>query len=840
MTRSLTREEAVERAGTVSATSYDIALDLRGAATEAEFVSVTTLRFDATPGASCFVEVQSARLHSAVLNGTPLDIATAYDAGAGRLQLAELDAQNELVIDAVMAYSHDGEGLHRHVDPADGNTYLYATSALTCAPRWFACFDQPDLKARITLDVTTPAEWSVIGNGPGTQIEPGRWIFAETPPMPSYVATVCAGPWHSVRAEHHGGPPGNEGVAAAGGIVLGIHARASLAAALDRDGEDLLQFTADCMDEFHRLFGVHYPWGEYHQVFCPDFNWGAMENVGCVTIRDQYMFRGRATTAELAGRASTIAHEMAHMWFGNLVTFRWWEDMWLNEAFAEYLGYRVTDAVSDAYAPWIDFGIVRKAWGYNADRRPSTHPIAGVEIKDAGAAENAFDGISYAKGASVVRQVATYLGEDVFLTGLRAYFHAHEYGNATFADLIAAWTEAGAVDLDTWAEQWLRTSGVDTLAVERGKDGAALLRTVPSGDRAGRPHALTVTSFDAKGRELRRTPLYVKQERTPLQPLPAQAALVLPDALDQTWAKVSLPDTEWRSLPSFVSALPTASRVSVANALRLAVADAELNPTIAVAVVAALLSTETDESMITSLSKWGTETLCASYLSPGANRDASLALLAQAATVLLRSAEPGSGRQLTAARAFVASTPENETLRAWLGGEVPHGVELDADLRWAVLAKLVSRGVAGEAEIADEAARDVSATGAVNAVRLRALQPDEAAKAAAWTMLMQDEDASNYALYAAAEGFWHPAQTELTAAYVPRFFGEISATASFRSGWVLSRLALLAYPWTAVDSSTVKLTERLLRRKLPETLRRSLVDAGDDLKRALTSRLRFS
>jgi aminopeptidase N len=825
--RSLHRDEAIERANTVSDVSYDIALDLVGAAGESDFGSQTTLRFGAPPGSATFVELQPSSLRSAVLNGTALDIETAFDADSGRLHLGELAARNELVVDTAMAYSHDGEGLHRHTDPADGNTYLYATSALTCAPRWFACFDQPDIKAQISLQVNADPAWTVIGNGPGTQDEPGHWTFAQTPPMPTYVATVCAGPWHSVYTEHDNVP-------------IGIHARASLAAALDRDGHELLQFTADCFDEFHRLFGIRYPWGAYHQVFCPDFNWGAMENVGCVTIRDQYMFRGRATAAERAGRATVIAHEMAHMWFGNLTTFQWWDDMWLNEAFAEYLGYRVTEVASSEFAPWIDFGIVRKSWGYTADRRPSTHPVAGNGIEDTAAAETAFDGISYAKGASVVRQVATYLGEKIFLDGLRDYFDAHAYGNAEFADLIGAWTEAGAIDLDQWAAQWLQTSGVDTLAIELAEDEPILVRLPPEGTTTARPHAVTVTAFSASGREIGHLAVHVNEEETPLPSVPGQAALILPDALDQTWAKLALQPKEWRVLPSFAARLPVAARVSVANAMRLAVADAELDPNIAVAIVAALLGTETDGSVINSLTRWSAEVLCSAYLPAGPARDASLSVLAQAATVLLNACEPASARQLAAARAFVAMTPDEQVLQAWFGGKVPDGVELDADLRWAILARLVSRGVADEGQIADELERDRSATGEANAIRLRALRPTAEAKAEAWHMLMQDKEASNYHLYAAAEGFWHSAQTELTAPYVPRFFDEIAGTAAFRSNWLLSTLGVQAFPKTAVEARTVELLHGLLAQELPETLRRSLIDAGDDLQRALRSRERFA
>ncbi|MGH8861143.1 MAG: M1 family metallopeptidase, partial [Jatrophihabitantaceae bacterium] len=356
---SLLHTEAIRRAGVVRHVSIRARLDLTEP-TSQTFRSVTTLAFEATGGAATFVDVQARRIESASLNGAPLDIHETYDPATGRLALTGLREHNELVVDAEMAYSHDGEGLVRHVDPADGRLYLYAMSFLDAAPRWFACFDQPDLKAPFTLELTCPPEWTVAGNGPAVQAAPGRWTLTQTRPVATYMTTLLAGPYHSVRGEHDG-------------IPLVLHARASLAQYLDRDADALLEHTARCLDEFHRLFGVRYPWGEYHQAFVPDFNAGAMENPGCITFRDQLMFRSRVPDGEVIDRDNTIAHEMAHMWLGDLVTMRWWDDLWLNESFAEYLGHAVCAAVGEPRA-WLSFGVERKAWGYAADRRPSTHP----------------------------------------------------------------------------------------------------------------------------------------------------------------------------------------------------------------------------------------------------------------------------------------------------------------------------------------------------------------------------------------------------------------------------------------------------------------------------------
>ncbi len=811
--RSLTYEEAQRRVGLVRVTGYDVDLDLtRG---EELFGSRTTIRFTAEPGTATFVEVAPDELTVASLNGHRLNVASL---AAARLPLADLRDENELVVEATMAYSHDGEGLHRHIDPADGRPYLYAMSFLDAAPRWFACFDQPDLKAPFVLTVTCDPGWTVLGNGPAQRLSAGRWRIESAHPIATYFATVVAGPYHSVSGAHDG-------------IALGLHTRASLARELEAQAPEVLELTAACLDEFHRLFGVRYPWGEYHQAFVPDFNAGAMENPGCVTFRDAYVFRSRVTDAERSQRATTIAHEMAHMWFGNLVTMRWWDDLWLNESFAEYLAYRVCDAVRD-YPVWVEFASRRKAWGYAADRRPSTHPVAGNGAADAKTALNDFDGISYAKGASALRQLAVRLGNDTLLGGLRDYFRTHAYGNATFADLIGAWTAAGAHDLEKWAEVWLRTSGLDTLSV----------RTGPVVHRAGdaaRPHAVRVAAFTENGDEL------VRQDAVLLDPVPfavpATPALVLPDAGDDTWAKTALAADVWERMPSLLPVLDDPlARASLWNALRLAVADAEVSPDLALHIVEAAAPGEPD-AVLGPVLRWAVDTVAGRYLPEGVPRANGLHRLADIADAAMRTTPPASGRQLAAARGFVAATSDVELLQAWLAGErLPGGVAVDSELRWAVLERLSSLGALTTEAIDAEVARDRSAPGQLHAASCRAVLPTAEAKAAAWHAMMTDPGLSNYELYALAEGFWHPEQTDLTAAYVEQYFDGIAATAGIRQGWIVARLALLAYPSTAVAQSTLARSAALLARPdLDSGIRRSVVDASDDLRRALASRARF-
>ncbi|MFD0819287.1 aminopeptidase N, partial [Micromonospora zhanjiangensis] len=435
---SLTRAEATVRAALITVESYHVDLDLTGAASADRFRSAVTVRFRAAAGTSTFAEVKPARLTRVRLNDADLDPAALAD---NRLPLAGLRAANTLTVEAEMAYSNTGEGMHRFVDPADGETYLYAMSFLDDVQRVFAAFDQPDLKAPVSLSVTAPADWTVAANGhlvngPGSAGGPGRWEFAPTAPLATYLVALIAGPYHVRRDEHDG-------------IPLAIWCRRSLAGYLDADAEEIFDVTRRCLDRFHELFGERYPFGKYDQAFVPEFNLGAMENPGLVAIRDDYVFRSVVTESQREQRATTIAHEMAHMWFGNLVTMRWWDDLWLNESFAEYLGFRVAAEATRYDRAWTTFAMRRKAWGYAADQRPSTHPVAPTEVADAAQALLNFDGISYAKGAAVLRQLVAWLGDDAFLAGLRAYFAAHRFGNATLAGLLDA-LAGGGRDLAGW------------------------------------------------------------------------------------------------------------------------------------------------------------------------------------------------------------------------------------------------------------------------------------------------------------------------------------------------------------------------------------------------------
>ncbi|TDO44378.1 aminopeptidase N [Kribbella sp. VKM Ac-2527] len=814
---SLTVEGARTRAASLSVHSYDVDLDLTQR--DRTFGSTTRITFAATSGTT-WLDVKPDELVSVTLNGAPVDVAGLTD---GRLELTGLGAENELVAVASMLYSHDGEGLHRSVDAADGLVYLYAMSFLDAAPRIFACFDQPDLKAPYKVTVTAPQEWIVLGNGAATQVSPGRWELAETQPLSTYFVTLVAGPYHQLLSEHDG-------------IPLGVVSRQSLKDALDREAADIFEVSRQAFDEFHRLFGYRYPFGEYHQAFVPEFNAGAMENPGCVTFRDSMVFRSVATDGERSSRARTIVHEMAHQWFGDTVTMKWWNDLWLNESFAEYMAHRVSSDSTKYTDNWIDFAFIRKWWGLQADQRSSTHPIAADAVKDALASLDDFDGISYAKGAAVLKQLAAYLGDDVFLAGVRAHIIANEFGNATFADLVAKWTEAGAVGLDDWAQNWLRTPGLDTISVTRTATGVRLRRTTPAAYPALRPHKLTVGGYDESGCGVS-VPVLLDADEVEVS-LEPSVAVVIPDAADDTWAKIRF-DAD--SLARLVDVLPKiedgVTRAVVLNSLRDATADGELDPKPAFEILVAALATESNDIAVSSMVGWAQQRLLGTYLPYEPYRSR----LSEVLTSRLGTVEAGSSLQLMVLRAAIRLSDDASLLRGWLlGNDVPAGVTVDADLRWLITLQLSRLGVFGDAEIDAELARDTSSEGVVHATRCRAALPNAEAKERAWAQIMTEAELSNYELYAACEGFFQPTQTELTAPYVDRFFAEIAGTEKIRSGWVVARCASLAFPVYDINDRVARLAADLVAdESVAAGIRRSVGDAADDLTRTLKIRAAY-
>ena len=602
--------------------------------------------------------------------------------------------------------------------------------------------------------------------------------------------------------------------------------------------------TKQALDYYQRAFDMRYPFDEYHQAFVPDFNAGAMEKPGCVTLRDQLLL-GWATHGERTKRAGVIAHEMAHMWFGDLVTMRWWDDLWLNESFAEYLAQRCCSEAT-AYPAWTEFGIVRKDWGSIADQSSSTHPVASNGARDAESALQDFDGISYAKGAAVLKQLDQYLGEQAFLAGLRGYFSDFAYGNATFADLIAHWTASVGesddrhhpVDLQAWAQSWLRTAGMDTLDVLESPP-QIMINRLPSPDGSTRPHRIVVGSVDHSGAVTAVQELDVVDDREVLT-VPSDSALVIPDVTDSTWAKIRFGHEGWRRLaPVLGSITDEPASVVIHNAVRDAVRDAQLAPAEALDLLGASLPSTRSEVIVTQLLAFAADQLAGPY-SPVGERPARLARVHDLATMIMDRSESASDRQLAAFRACVHTSVDDQLLRGWHDEtHLPPGLDLDPELLWIVVRQIVL--LTGDDTLIDAAlGRDPSASGRHHAAQARASIPSPAAKEAAWRLLMQPSELSAYELYATAESFFDPRQTALTAAYVPRYFAEIGATADFRSGWALGGVATRAFPSTAATPETVRLAEQALGRDLAAPVRRALVDATDRLRRAVVSLARFS
>ena len=818
--KNLTRDEARARAALLDVTSYDVALDLTGGAER--FGSVSVVAFSCRePGASTFVELD-AQLLTAELNGRPVG-----PLDGNRLQLTDLQADNLLTVSARCAYSRTGEGLHRFSDPADGATYLYAQSFLDDAQRIFACFDQPDLKATFSLSVDAPQDWTVVANGRCTR-RGGRWEFATTERMSTYLFTVAAGPWHSLTGSHDG-------------IELGLHCRRSLAGHLDADAAELFEVTAQCLDFQQERFGRRYPFGDtYDQLFVPEFNAGAMENPGAVTFSEMFVFRSRTTDDERRKRAMVVAHEMSHMWFGDLVTMRWWDDLWLNESFAELMGFLTVDRATRFRDTWVDFSASRKAWGYRADQLPSTHPVQGDVVDNRSALLN-FDGISYAKGASVLRQLMATVGEEAFFAGVRSYVARHAFTNTTFADLLTELERASGRDLGEWSRAWLQTSGVSTL------------RTVGEGDRVVlaqesdvlRPHRIGVGLYDLVGtgpeaalllRE--RLDVEVAGPRTPLA-VDVRPDLLLPNDGDLTFAKVRFDPSSLATVLADLRRLgdPLARALCWA-ALWDACRDGELPATAFVRAVLTGVDGEGDPAVVATLLTQARTAAVLYAPDGGPLRDE----LAEASRLAAWSAPGGSDLQLTRVRALAAAArlpAAAEVLEGLLSGaDVPPGLSVDTELRWHLVECLAALGRLTHDAVDAELARDDTAAGRLHALTSRAAMPTEGDKARTWTALTSDGALSNAELAALAGGFWQPGQDALLRPYVARYVAELPGLWEARTPQVAGVLAQQLFPSTLVDARVLERTAVLEDPLHPAGLRRYVAEQRADLQRALTARER--
>ena len=755
--QNLTRLEAADRSATVHPQTYDVTLDLtRG---ETVFGSSTTVRFTSTPGSSTFIDLIAPVVHSISLNGRALDPAEIY--ADSRITLTELAADNELVVVADCAYMHTGEGLHRFTDPADGETYLYSQFEVPDSRRVFAVFEQPDLKASFTFTVTTPSNWTVLSNSPTPEPTPTEdsdgsddthtFAFAPTEPMSSYVTAIVAGPYVGAIDEY---------VASDGRTVpLGVYCRKSLAEHMD--SAEILDLTKRGFAYYENLFATPYAFTKYDQMFVPDFNAGAMENAVCGTHRDDYIFRSRPVEARVERRAVTILHELAHMWFGDMVTMTWWNDLWLNESFAEFTSTLATAEVTRWSQAWTTFQTLEKGWAYNQDQLSSTHPVA-AEINDLHDVEVNFDGITYAKGASVLAALVGYVGRDNFFAGIQRYLAAHAYANAELADLLRELETVSGRDLSTWTRLWLQEAGVTTLRMQVTTDAdsvitqAAVRQEIPADSPASlRPHrvaigcySLTGQGTDARLERTDRIELDVDGELTPVPELVGTKradVLVLNDD-DLTYAKIRLDEDSLAQglahIDAFTESLPRS--IVLASAWDMT-RDGELAASRFLKAALPALGVEEHSSVIQGL--LGRVATCLSGFLPPAVRHDLAQQTADQLLTLVRAAQAGSDKQLQLVRALAAHAVTGEQLDVVTGllegSAVLDGLDVDQDLRWDLLTALVAADRYGEEQIRAEEAQDRTTTGRERAAEARAAIPTPEAKAATWRALIDDASMPN-------------------------------------------------------------------------------------------------
>ena len=824
---SLLLDEARARFDLLSVTAYDVTLDLRG---EDTFTSRTVIELTSR-GGETFLDLKARSVRSIVLDGRELPLEPWAD---GRYPLSLPAGEHRLEVDAVMGFRNDGEGLHRTVDPADGRPYVYQMSFMSAAPSVFACFDQPDLKAPYTLHVRAPEDWTVVANASGDQVERGRWEFERTQPLSTYFVALVAGPYHRITDEHDG-------------IPLGLLCRASMARGLEDDADELFTTTRQCFDEFHRLFGIRYPFGKYDQAFVPDFNAAAMENPGCVTFREAFVFTTNVPRGLRVQRAATLAHEMAHQWFGNLVSPKWWDDLWLNEAFAEYMGNRVTAEVTEFSEALVWASMTRKNWGLTADARPSTHPVAGNGARDADAALQDFDGISYAKGHAVLTQLAHRVGDRVFFDGVRDHFARHRFGNATMRDLFEAWERAGAGELDAWTDAWLRTAGIDRIDLRRPERGGSgeLVRTPPDGAPSRRSQAVAVAQWD--GAAWRTSEVLVDSDRTPVEADPH--APVLLDADGTAWADLTLDEPTAERLAALMPrTTDPVLRATIWTTVRNGVHHARLDPARAVDIVVAGVPGEEHDFALTALGVWtgddgeGTHnTVHVKLLPVVADAQSAARRLHDAFLSRAASAPEGSELQLAAAQAAILCAPGPEPLRALLDGDWLPGLAVDSGLRWRAFKRLASLGATDLDELDKVLADDNDAKTQLAHAWCRARLPEADAKAWAWQRFTGEVAASNYEIEAIGSGMWQTGRDDLLAPYAARYFEELPGTTAVREGWVLADAARWFFPITVMSEDTLRRADVLADDPaLNPTLRRVLVDTGDELRRRLACIRRYS
>ncbi|OKH78369.1 aminopeptidase N [Mycolicibacterium sp.] len=848
---NLTREQAVERAALVTVDNYRIVLDLtdgEGHPSESTFRSTTTVEFDALPGADTVIDLAAERIRSATLNGQSIDVSE-YDESTG-IPLKGLAEHNVVVIDADCLYSNTGEGLHRFVDPVDDEVYLYSQFETADAKRMFACFDQPDLKATFDVQVTAPAHWEVVSNGATVSVDSAVHTFATTPKMSTYLVALIAGPyavWRDEYADDHGKIP------------LGLFCRNSLAEHMD--AERLFTETKQGFGFYHKNFGTPYAFGKYDQLFVPEFNAGAMENAGAVTFLEDYVFRSKVTRYSYERRAETVLHEMAHMWFGDLVTMQWWDDLWLNESFATFASVLCQAEATEYTAAWTTFANVEKSWAYRQDQLPSTHPVA-ADIPDLAAVEVNFDGITYAKGASVLKQLVAYVGLEQFLAGLRDYFRDHAFANATFGDLLGALEKSSGRDLSGWGRQWLKTTGLNTLRADFDVDESGAFTRfaiTQSGAAPGagetRVHRLAVGIYDDSGSgRLTRVHRVELDIEGPVTEVPAlvgipRGKLILVNDDDLTYCSLRLdPESLSTVLTRIADIAEPLPRTLAWSAAWEMTREAEMKARDFVALVTGGVHAETEVGVAQRLLLQA-QTALSSYADPEWAATEGWPAFADRLVELARAAEPGSDHQLAFVNALTTSvlSTHHAVLLGDLLDQDPSslglaGLVVDTDLRWRIVTALARSGQIDadgpETPFIDaEAERDPTAAGKRQAAAASAARPQDVVKSAAWEEVIEDDTLANITTRAIVGGFVQPGQAELLAPFTTRYFAAISGVWERRSSEVAQTVVIGLYPSWDISQNGLDAADAFLSDpEVPPALRRLVLEGRAGVERSLRAR----
>ena len=840
---NLTRVEAIERASVVQTESYAVRLNLTNSDTT--FRSLTTVTFGAEPGASTFIDAITSAVHGVTLNGVSLDPATVSD--GVRIQLDGLASENVIVVDADMFFVNTGEGLHRFVDPVDNKVYLYSQFEVPDSRRVFAAFEQPDLKATFDFEVVVPTDWVVVSNSPTpVPVVDGAsatWTFPQTPRISSYITAIVAGPY----VAQHDQLTSSDGRT----IPLGIYVRQSLAEFLDFDY--IFDITKKGFEYFEREFAVPYPFEKYDQLFVPEFNAGAMENAGCVTFTEVYVFRSRVTDAVRERRVVTILHELAHMWFGDLVTMKWWNDLWLNESFAEWASTIATAEATEWTHAWATFQVSEKSWAYRQDQLPSTHPIVAT-INDLEDVQINFDGITYAKGGSVLKQLVAYVGRDAFFTGVTNYFRANAWKNAELADLLRELEKTSKRDLTTWSAKWLETAGVNTLTPEivTDDDGTItsfdIVQTAVAEYPTIRPHRLAVGIYGFQGSALVRThrvELDVDGERTTVTDLIGQhrGALVLVNDDDLAYAKIRL---DGESLAMAIDHLSDIAdplaRALVWGSAWDSTRDAEMAPSDFVDLVLGNIATESESTTVrTTLAQLATTARM--YVTPS-RRESTIRRIADTMLELAENAEPGSDQQFQFLRTFasMADTAEHAAaLRAIRSGDrVIPGIAIDTDLSWDLLEGMVLAGGADESEIAAALTADNTSNGQQAAARLRATIPTAEAKRKVLETMRDDATIPNSQCDHNARGYTHVNDPSVFENVVSDYFDALQTVWDSRTFKIAEYFAIGLYPAVMATESLGSMTRAWLdsNKSAPSALRRIVIEGLATVDRALAAQRR--